>query len=136
MWQVNAEAKEPGQPGRTKISCRKISEGEPFSLIRTTIDFSADCVAFSTDDMAPEQSGVSSKVRTAVIAWAKNRGALPFSKQNVKDAVSGRTCDKSTCVDALLQGGVFVQVGRRCGAPEMLHADHTPRPIPGMGPGE
>lgn len=132
MWQVNAEAKEPGQPGRTKIACRKISEGEPFSVIRATIDFSGERIAFSVVD-ATGRTDISTSLRDTIIAWAKKRGALTFSKQNIKDSISGRTCDKAACVDDLLQSGVFVQVGRRCGAPELLHADHAPVPIPGTG---
>jgi hypothetical protein len=131
MWQVNAEAKEPGQPGRTKISCRKISEGEPFSVTRATVDFSGECISFSADD-APEQSGGSPKVRTAVLAWAKKRGPVPFSKQNVKDAIKFGNGPISTCIDELAAAKLLIVVGVRGGAPIFTHPDFDPTQ-PGLG---
>lgn len=132
MWQVNAEAKEPGQPGRTKIACRKISEGEPFALVRAAIDFSDDRIAFSTSDNATEQSGGSTKVRTAVLAWAKKRGPVPFSKQNAKDAIKFGNGPISTCIDELSATKLLIVVGVRGGAPIFTHPDFDPTQ-PGLG---
>jgi hypothetical protein len=103
MWQVNAEAKEPGQPGRAKIACRKISEDEPFATVHAEIDFSADLIAFS------ESASHGGALEAKVVAVAKRHSSQPFTMRNLTDSVTG---GHATCASRQTDSSSAASSGR------------------------
>jgi len=128
MWQVNAEAKEPGQPGRAKIACRKISEDEPFATVHAEIDFSADLIAFS--ESASDSASHGGALEAKVVAVAKRHGSQPFMR-NLTDSVTGRARDVRLAANGLVERGIIRPTGQtKCGGPLMLHRDFCPDTLP------
>jgi hypothetical protein len=129
MWQVNAEAKEPGQPGRAKIACRKISEDEPFATVHAEIDFSADLIAFS--ESASDSASHGGALEAKVVAVAKRHGSQPFTMRNLTDSVTGRARDVRLAANGLVERGIIRPTGQtKCGGPLMLHRDFCPDTLP------
>jgi hypothetical protein len=112
MWQVNAEAKVKGEPGRAKVACRKISEGEPFTTVHAAIDFSADLIAFSATDAATVAANHQA-LEKRMIEWA-GLSKHTFTCHNIETSLLGyRNDEKRTVFDDLIERGIFTVAGKR-----------------------
>ena len=124
MWSVAAETAEPSQTSRrTKISCRKLSEGQPFAPVHVTIEFADERVTFTSG--IPDPTLGQDGMERRLIEWAK-RQSEAFSRNSATLANQGNNAEKRAAFERLVDCKTFVPTGaRRGGAPLFAHADST-----------
>jgi hypothetical protein len=124
MWSVAAEPAddEPG-PRRTKIVCRKLSEGQPFAPIEVEIDFTGPRVSVQrvyVADPTTRTTGLESKI----LEWAAAQ-TIAFTKRTVTDKVRGRALDVRNAFDVLVDAGKIVPTGAKRGSGDLFRAAVT-----------
>jgi hypothetical protein len=128
MWAIATAAAEPGQPRSTKISCRKLSEGEPFAIVSAAIDFSSERIVFATENTDPAQRP--STIESRIIEWAGLRTDA-FSKRTVTDSIRGyRVADVRAAVENLIERGRIVATGAKRGGGDLYRLECVPQCVP------
>lgn len=114
MWSVSSDpADDSGGPRRVKITCRKLSEGQPFAPVHVLVDFSKDLVGFTTAAVDPETKKNETEAR--MIEWGLAQ-MKTFSRSGCVDALTGVGTDaKRKVFDGLVKRSIFVETNEKKG---------------------
>ena len=134
MWAIVAEAPVPGQLRTTRISCRKLSEGDPFAVVQVAVDFQNPRIAFSAVSSENNPTTRPSAIKARLIEWA-DRQKTAFSMTRMGEARLGyRSVDVRAAAQELIDANIFVAAGKRSGGVTYRLAlpavDPVPEPVP------
>jgi hypothetical protein len=115
MWQLIGTPPVPGEPRRTTILCRKMSEGEPFAPVPAVITFAEDSVHFGLGIAVPYIDRAAN-TKKRMIEWAE-LATDTFTQFQIVKAVSGISSGKLTerreIFQKLVADGTFQEAGKR-----------------------
>jgi hypothetical protein len=124
MWAVAAEpaGDEPG-PRRTRIVCRKLSEGQPFAPIDVEIDFTGPRISVQRADEARPATQTTA-LEAKILEWAAAQ-TTAFTQRTVTDKVQGRARDLRNAFDSLVAAGTIVPTGKKRGSGDLFRVADT-----------
>lgn len=114
MWSIAAEPPENGSTTRrTKIICRKLSEGAPFSPIEVDIEFGSRVIVRRAD--AISVASRTTLVESKILEWAATQ-TDQFSRRSVVEKVRGQRAGLiRDAFDDLVTAGKIIATGKKRG---------------------